>query len=143
MKPIACFIVAAALGGCGPDNPVVAVPTLDHELFVGGVEAMLERRCAVPSCHGNARRPLSIYAPDRYRMDPSRVRLVEPLSAAELAANERSTSAFALGITSAAQSLLVTKSLGSVYHQGGVLWTSVDEPECQTLLTWLRSGGLP
>ena len=143
MKSIAWFIAAASLCGCAPDNPAVAVPALDHDIFVTGVEDMLEHRCAFPSCHGNPRRPLSIYAPDRYRMDPDRVRLAESLSPAELAANERSASAFAVGITSAAQSLLVTKSLGSVYHQGGALWLSADEPECQTLLTWLRSGGLP
>lgn len=143
MRAVAPIAIALALAGCGPDNPAAALPALDHDLFARSVEPMMEARCAVPSCHGNPRRPLSLYAPTRHRMDPSRVRLVEPLSPAELAANDRAASAFAYGITAATDSLLVTKTLGGVYHQGGAVWASSADPECQSLLAWLRSGGLP
>ncbi len=142
MRALGCTLAALALAACGPANPAVATPPLDHALYLRTVESVLEQRCAVPSCHGNPRRPLATYATDRYRMDPSRLRLPEAISPEEVAANERSASAFAVGITNAADSMLITKSLGTVFHQGGVVWGSVDDPECQAVLAWLRSGGL-
>ncbi len=133
--------LAMASIACGPPPQPVAPPALDSAMFRSQVQPILERGCASPSCHGNDRRPLRVYAPGYFRADPTRLHLDEPISPDELAANQRSASAFALGVDRAEQSLLVLKPLGHAGH--ATVFSTVDDRDAQTVIVWLRTGGLP
>ncbi len=144
MRLALAAIAFTIAGGCaGPDNPTIAAPMLDAALFAQSVEPVLEARCSDPSCHGNNRRALQVFAPMRYRQDPTRLYIPESLSPAELTANEDSAAAFALGVTTALDSLLVAKPLGYVTHLGGTVFASPTEPDCAAVIAWLHTGGLP
>ncbi len=133
--------LAAALAGC-IDNAPVEPPTLDRARFAADVQPHLAARCASPPCHGSDRRRLRVYAPGLFRADATRTHRDEPLTPAELAANERSAAAFAQGAPAAAESLLVTKPLNRVNHLGGRVFDESDEAHA-ALVEWLQSGGLP
>jgi hypothetical protein len=96
--------LAAALAGC-IDNAPVEPPTLDRARFAADVQPHLAARCASPPCHGSDRRRLRVYAPGLFRADATRTHRDEPLTPAELAANERSAAAFAQGAPAAARSV--------------------------------------
>ncbi len=136
-------VLCLALSACVPPNDPSVLPRLDHAMFAQHVEPVLELRCANPSCHGNDSRPLRVYAPDRFRMDPARLHLIEPLSPEEIARNEASAAAFAVEITRADDSLLLTKVVGLAPHLGGTLYVDTSDREYQAMRTWLQSGGLP
>lgn len=135
------LLASIALCGC-VGNASVDAPSLDARMFAERVQPVLAARCANPTCHGSERRRLRVYATGLLRRDPSRAHRDEPIDAAELDANERSAVAFALGVSSAAESLLVTKPLNVVNHLGARVFARSDA-DLETLLTWLRSGGSP
>lgn len=143
MTPPRALVASLALLGCGPEPGAATLPPLDTAVFEARVEPVLERRCANPSCHGNDRRPLRVYAPERFRADPARRHRAEPLTFSEVRANEASARAFALGVATARESLLVAKPLGLAGHQGGAVFETGDDAECEALVAWLRTGGLP
>ncbi len=136
-------IAAACFAGCGPTATPIVLPVLDSAVFATEVEPILEQRCANPTCHGNERRRLRVYAPGRFRRDAARLHLDEALDADELAANDASARAFAAGIVRAFDSLLISKPLEWVTHLGGPVFVSAEDRECQSILRWLRTGGLP
>ena len=131
----------AGLLGCVGNAPVEA-PALDHAMFATRVQPLLAARCASPTCHGSDRRRLRVYAPGFFRSDPRRVHRDEPITADELAANERSAAAFALDAPSAAESLLVAKPLNAVPHLGGQVFSAADD-EYASLIAWIRTGATP
>ena len=133
--------LTAALLGCVGNAPIEA-PLLDHATFATRVQPVLASRCASPACHGSERRRLRVYAPGFFRSDPSRVHRDEALTEPELAANERSASAFALDAPSAEESLLVAKPLNRVTHLGGQVFSASDD-EYAALVAWIRTGELP
>lgn len=140
-----CIALAAILAApaCAQPNGPDRIPPLDHTQFVANVEPVLELRCANPSCHGNDRRALRVYAPGRFRLDPTRLHLAEPLSADELASNEVSAAAFAADITRADDSLLLSKPTGRAAHLGGIVFTDPTDREPTAIRTWLQTGDLP
>ena len=144
MNALRALAWALSLTAClqTPDAPV-DVPALASALCAREVAPVLERRCASLACHGSERRRLRVYAIGSLRRDARRQHLVEPLTDDERAANETSARAFSEGVSAARESLLVTKATGRVFHQGGAVFEHVDDPECDALLRWLRSGGLP
>lgn len=136
------IIAALALAGCvGPVGDVEELELASLEIFADEVEADLELRCASGGCHGNADRPLSLYAPGAYRADTTRTFLDEPLSAWEVRQNARRVSAFAHG-HGAWDSLVVQKPLsesaGGVWHGGGEIYAEVDDLGCRALVRWLE-----
>jgi hypothetical protein len=136
MRPM---LFATTLLGCGPveqEYRDAAVP--DEAAFAAEVEPVLERLCANPSCHGRPERPLSVYAPRRFRADPARLFLDEPLTSDEIFANYRSASGFAQGIAAPDDSLLLRKPLGRAYHAAGTVLFDTD-PEARAIRDWLWS----
>jgi hypothetical protein len=133
----------ASLLGCVSGGEPAALPEPDRALFEAVAEPVLVARCASLACHGTERRRLRVFAPERLREDPRRSHLLEPLTAREHALNYHSARAFSEGAPSAAQSLLVLKPLGLAGHLGGAVFTTAEDPECDALLRWLRSGALP
>lgn len=134
-------LASIALCGC-VGNAALDQPSLDARMFAERVQPVLAARCASPTCHGSERRRLRVYATGLLRRDPSRAHRDEPIDADELRANERSAAAFALGVSSAAESLLVTKPRNAVNHLGARVFADSDA-DLEALLAWLRSGGSP
>lgn len=120
------------------------LPALDFEVYENDVQPILAERCANPTCHGRADRPLSIYAPGRYREDPSRTYLHEPLTEEELVVNYLGACAFSLGITDPGDCLLLRKPLavdaGGAGHVGGDVWMAEDDAEYRVVEAWLAGG---
>ncbi len=131
--------------GCGPagQEPQEApdeLPRLDYEVFVDAVQPVLVDRCSNPSCHGNAQRPLSLYAPQAHRLRPEDTFSDRPLSPEEKRANYDRARSFAVDVGGGP--LLLTKPLaedaGGVRHlQGEALFFSVDERDYRAIEAWL------
>lgn len=138
IRRAACLSLLLGCVGNAPVEP----PSLDLAMFASRVQPVLAARCASPACHGSDRRRLRVYAPGFFRSDPHRVHRDEPITADELAANERSAAAFVVEAPSAAESLLVTKPLHRVPHLGGQVFTASDD-EHAALLAWIRTGAVP
>jgi hypothetical protein len=117
-------------------------PVLDHAMFAERVQPVLAQRCANPSCHGNDRRALRVYATERFRLEPARLYLPEAISVEELARNESCAAAFAHGILAADDSLLLTKPLEGSTHLGGAIFAGPDDRDYLVIRAWLQSGGL-
>ncbi|MCP4872048.1 MAG: hypothetical protein GY898_25365 [Proteobacteria bacterium] len=134
-------IAILLLGGCvtGPGS-VGSLPLGDAAAFEVEVQPVLEAGCANPSCHGNADRPLEVYARFQYRLDPDRLYLDEPITADELTHNRRSAAGFLVGFAAAARSPLLTKPLahdaGGAHHAGGVVFGDAQEPGYRALKAW-------
>lgn len=140
--PALGLLAALALAGCvGPVGEVEALELASIELFAEEIEPDLELRCASGGCHGNAERPLSLYAPGAYRADPAATYLDEPLTAWEVRQNARRVSAFAHG-DSAWSSLVIQKPLarsaGGVWHGGGEIYAETEDLACRALVRWLE-----
>lgn len=137
-------LVAPFAGGClGTPEGSSQVPVLDEAVYEAEVQPILVARCGNPTCHGRPERPFSIYGPERYREDPARTFLQEPLTDDEVAANYARACAFSLGIDAPTECLLLRKPLavtaGGAGHVGGELWASPDDPEYRTVEAWLAT----
>lgn len=139
-------MIAFLVGGCAVAEPAPeALPTGDAVAFAAKVQPVFDARCADPTCHGRPDRPLSIYSPRRYRKDPARTLLDEPLGADETAANVRACAAFALDAVAAGGTtddcLILRKPLpvdeGGARHGGGVIFPSDGAREWRILRSWL------
>jgi hypothetical protein len=127
------------------------IPEGDLARFAADVQPILDHRCATPSCHGRPDRALSIYSSGRYRSDPARTFLSEPLTADELAANVRGVAAFTLDVDRLDDVLVVRKPLaieqGGCWHAGGEIFGSVEDRDLRALRAWLaplvEEGGAP
>ncbi len=126
------------LVGCSPEGAPIALPSADPVGFAA-IEPVLGLRCGNPSCHGQDGRPLRVYTPQRFRLDPSRTFVEEPLTALETELNLASAAVF-LSPDSPAESPLLSKPLavsaGGATHSGGAQFEDVFEPEYQALLRW-------
>lgn len=130
-------LAAIALGCSGPAPGLVATARLDREVFATEVLPILVEGCANPSCHGRPERGLSLYAPRRFREDPARTHLDEPLTAEELEHNFYATTAL-VDAADPDGSLLLAKALGArVYHGGGAVLESVNDARYRAIRAWV------
>lgn len=121
-----------ALAGCAPAPGYESLPPADFPRFVATVQPVLAARCANPTCHGRADRPLEVFAPQLHRLDERRLFLDEPLTAEETRRNFDRARAFA------ADGLLLSKPLaGGAGHAGGAQFADEEEPEWQALRDWV------
>ena len=136
---------ALALAACVELPPPEAVPAPDLATFAADVQPVLDARCATPSCHGRPERPLTVFSPRRYRRDPARRFLDEPLAADELAANAASVASFGftIGSDGLEDSLVLRKPLalaaGGARHQGGEIFVSRADREYRALYRWMSA----
>lgn len=147
MAMVTRVVIALALAGCasGLDEPAPG-GTLDRALFRCNVQPVLAARCAFPACHGDARRPLALYAPGRMRYAVGWDRPTEPLTGAELAANFAIAAGFAT-TTATGTPWLLAKPLaaeaGGYFHRGaelyaaGDVFASTDDAGYQLLARWI------
>lgn len=145
-------ISSLALGACALDPPPnEALPQGDATVFATSAQPVLDARCANPSCHADADRPLAIYSPGRRRADPARLHLLEPLTATELEANARALAAFALEPLADGRSiddcLVLCKPLavtaGGCGHVVGEIFGATDERDYQGLRAFLATLVVP
>jgi hypothetical protein len=139
-------LLGAAVAACAVDNPAAPAPALDREYFRCNVQPVLAARCAMPACHGSARRPLAIFAPGRMRYQVTWDRPTAPITQAELDANFGIASGFTT-TTATGDAWLVMKPLataaGGYYHRGSDLFGSenvfatTSDPGYRILATWI------
>jgi len=128
-------IVFVALAGCANvEQGTTELARLDRAEFAARVLPILTESCANPSCHGRPERALSLYAPRRFREDPTRTFLDEPLTAEELEHNFRASSAL-VDPHDVDASLLLRKAIGRA-HGGGVLLDGPNDDRYRTLRAW-------
>lgn len=144
MRLAFAMLVAAVLAGCiGTPEGSTSVPVLDYDAYVSDVQPIFVERCGNPTCHGRPERPFAVYAPERYRADPARTFLDEPLSGDELLANYESACAFSVHISDPTTCLLLSKPLaidaGGAGHLGGDVWLDREDPEYRTVEAWLAT----
>ncbi len=140
---LAASVASAWLGCIGTPEGTTTVPVLDYETYAQDVQPIFVERCGNPTCHGRPERPFSVYGPERYRVDPARTFLDEPLSEHELLANYESACAFSLRATDPTTCLLLSKPLavhaGGAGHLGGDVWVDRDELEYRIVEDWLET----
>lgn len=151
--PARSFTVIVCLGffsaiGCY-DAPPVETPIPDREMFGNEVYPVLLRDCGFPACHGDEGRFFRVFGPGRTRLDPDNVLISEPVLAAEIDASYERARSMLASAHSAEETLLVRKPLevdaGGAPHLGlgervQDVYSSVDDPSYQLLLSWARSG---
>ena len=145
-------ILPFALAACAVDNAALAPPALDRDYFRCNVQPVLAARCAMPACHGSARRPLSIFAPGRMRWQVGWDRPTEAITPYELDTNFAIASGFTT-TTATGEPWLLAKPLapsaGGYYHRGGDLFGSEDvflatsDAGYQTLASWIAGQTAP
>jgi hypothetical protein len=131
------------LSGCVAADEVEPLPLGGGlALFAEQAQPVFAARCANPSCHGSAERPLSLFAPHRYRQDPDRVYVDEPLTEDELRHNFLQTAAFTSSCTDASQCLLLTKPLaveaGGSGHANIEIFMDTSDYDYQRLSSWVE-----
>ena len=130
--------LAACVAGPGEALPL---PDPDPAVFAAEVQPVLAVSCANPACHGTPERPLSVYAPGRWRLDDRATFRDEPLTDEELAHNLASATAFLVGVEDALECELVARPLapgqGGQEHGGGTVWADTGEPGFQAVFEWV------
>ena len=136
MSRALALALALALGACsGPDpGSQLLAPAPDLDAYTRDVHPILEARCGTLDCHGNADRPLRLYAETGLRAsDPLRD---TPITFAERAANVDAIA----GVDDPATvdgHIVLLKALGKMKHSGGAVWTRADEPQARCVRGWL------
>lgn len=132
------FVLFAACGA--PEQGTAEVRLRDRASFESAVQPVLAARCASPECHGRPERPFSTYAPLRFRADPARTHVDEPLDAAELLHNYVASNLFAEAGDPAEAPALTRKPLAEragVFHGGGVVFDDPSDPDYAALAAWV------
>ncbi len=128
-----------ALAGCGPEGAPVPLSFGDAATFRAEVQPILAERCANPSCHGGAARPLEIYATLRHRLYVDNIFVDEPISDEELTLNQQRAACFINDLDHG--SSLARKPLpveeGGVQHAGGTIFSRGDDPAYLPLKAWV------
>jgi hypothetical protein len=149
-------IVSAGLGaalllagvfdsGCAPvdEQSMVGVQAQGSVAdFQQYVQPVLQAGCASLDCHGQAGRPLRLYARNGLRQ---RVELRGlDASESEALANMQAITGLAPETQHLEDHLLLLKPLavdaGGVHHKGGELWRDQNDHAYRCLHAWLRSG---
>jgi len=135
---IAC---ASSCMSCVADTGLGAeLPAADYALFVENVQPILAEDCGNPSCHGDPRRPLALFAVRRHRLDEQEVYRDTPLTEEELQHNHARATAFLVDLERAEDSLLLSKPLapeaGGAGHAGGAQFSDTADWGYAQLLGW-------
>lgn len=106
--------------------------------FAARAQPVLAARCATPSCHGRADRPLALYAPGFHRRDPRDLHRELPLDEDELRLNLMRVMAFVTPQVDRCE--LLTKPLadaaGGIAHAGGTQFADTSDWDYRALRAW-------
>lgn len=134
------FAFAACVQGPEEGAPF---PVGDLARFETEVQPTLSASCANPSCHGQALRPLQVFAPFQHRLDPALLWRDLPLTQDELTRNQERALALIAGVAAAEESLLLRKPLaaeaGGMSHEGGVVFEDRSDAGWITLHGWAEA----
>lgn len=130
------LVLVLVLGCLVPGDPA-DLGAGDSGDFVENVEPILVSSCANPSCHGNAQRPLQLYAVHRYRLDPDDLWADGDLSPAEHLANYQHARGFGAPTFELGRKPLSPEA-GGMDHRGGVFWNTTDDVDYQAIIAWLE-----
>ena len=137
-RPALAVALALVGGGCARDQGVVSLDGLDPESYARDVQPIFEARCATLDCHGDAGRPLRLYAETGLRARDDLRDL--PMTEDELLANVRSVEAIDPD-SPFAEGLMVLKPLaeasGGMAHEGGDIWLDREESQARCVVAWL------
>lgn len=140
----AVLVIVLGLVACAEPEPAPEpVIWLDATVFEREILPILGERCGNPSCHGRSDRPLAIYSPGRWRADPARVFLPEPLTAEELEHDYAVACVFAAHGGSVEDAPLLLEPLGAgagVYHGGGAVFAGTTDRDYRALAAWIEAG---
>jgi hypothetical protein len=139
----ACACALSLLAACSaPALERVRLPDLDRAVFEREVQPILASQCANPTCHGRPERPLSLFAPGRFRRVPEELHLPGPLTPEELDHNYRASVALAADPAPGDDALLARKPLagGGLYHGGGAVFDGPTDRSYRTLRAWMETG---
>ncbi len=125
-----------------------ALELRDLESFEDQVQPVLAARCANPSCHGDAERPLELYALHFHRMDSAMLHRDTPLDHDELRANALRVLGVGVGLEPARSPALrkpLAVEAGGQEHVGGALFGDTGAVDYRSLRSWLEddTGGPP
>lgn len=141
----AALVLALALGACtfeDPGDPMTVDPTGTLADFATYVQPVLQGSCATLDCHGNAGRPLRLYAKNGLRAGVAL--RTKDATDDEMLANMASIAGIDPVAAKVEDNLLLLKPLsvaaGGIHHKGGDLWDDQSDNVYRCLHAWLRSG---
>ena len=113
----------------------------DIVVFAEAVQPVFEARCANPSCHGRADRPLEIYASQLHRMDEAERFRNTVLDEEELRHNALRASFFVSDLEGGSSLLRKTIPLevGGMEHGAGPQFFTTDDRGYEALARWVQS----
>jgi hypothetical protein len=135
---------ALFLAGCGYDDPGFDPTARSGELdsFAEYVQPVLQVSCASLDCHGNAGRPLRLYAKNGLRL--IKELRGEDASDTEMQANIEAIDGLDPASIQVEDRLFLLKPLsvdaGGLHHIGGDLWIDQNDGTYRCLHAWLRAG---
>ena len=131
---VALLVALAATSCAGPDpGSEAAPPLLDRAAYVRDVQPIFEARCATLDCHGNADRPLRLYAATGLRLAADRDLAI---TAEELTANLEAASGLD-DPPNVDERLVLLKALGRMKHSGDAVWAGPSDPQYMCVRGWL------
>ena len=135
------LLAGLLLAGCVEPVDPDALPAADYDLFVTTVQPVFVTRCANPSCHGSADRPLALYAEWQFRIDRADLWSPPPLDDDELQRNFDRARAFLVGLQAPEDSQLLRRPLdpaaGGADHAGGVQFGDATDADYQAIHDWI------
>jgi hypothetical protein len=152
VRGLRLLIALVGSTGCStPQQASIEVRWLDQAVFNTGIEPILDARCASPQCHARPERALSLYAPLRWREDPSQTSVDEPLDPTELSHNYVASCVLAGAGDPADEPALIRKPLGEaggLYHGGGAVFADTLDADYVAIKAWIvgetsAEGGSP
>lgn len=138
------LLLLAALGACTVDaaSELGVAPSGTPESFSAFVQPVLQVGCASLDCHGDAGRPLRLYARNGLRAEVAL--RGQDASDLEILANMHAIAGLDPQIDRIDDHLLLLKPLaveaGGLHHVGGDLWADRTHGVYRCLHAWLRSG---
>jgi hypothetical protein len=142
----AALLLCTAHLGCQDLSAPADPPEVDEAFFRCHVQPVLTKNCAAFACHGDARRPLRLFARNRLRLGGTEATRNAPLSAEERSYNFAAARAFVDG-HEPEESLLLMKPLeaskGGYFHRGaedygkGNVFRDAQDPEYRAIVDWI------
>lgn len=135
------LVACPVLGACsGPAPGVASARSLDVDAYRTDVHAVLEPRCATLDCHGDAGRPMRLYAETGLRRT-AELRLSDaPLSDEEGLLNVEAIAGVDPEVPVDESRVLLkplAPSAGGMHHRGRAIWLTRDDDAYVCVSAWL------
>ena len=138
-----------AVAGCSAQAEELEIPDADMRRFAAEAYPILLANCAFSTCHGDGKRPLSVFGPGRTRLDPE-LDVYAPVTAEEIAFSYARARSMLIDPEGPRRSPLLRKPLaveaGGAKHEGddpwgGAVFASKRDPRYEALFFWAIGEG--